>query len=156
MSLLKHIDAGKTFEDIRNIIHNNNNVLYESDEYLNAVARSAINLDTRLLDYLLTFDIDWQVENVFCYSMSTMSCLYLNYNEYQRERIITVFYKLQSLIDISSDNITKCFEFILSKGNMLLLQLFIETGYLDNRDIPECEATLYYRLKYFKELRTRQ
>lgn len=155
MSLLRYIDTCKPFEEIRDLIINNNNVLYETDEYLNALARASVNLDNRLVDFLLTFDINWQVENVFCYSMCIISNLYPTFNEYQREKFCSVFNKLVSMIDISSDNIVHCFNYILTKGNMLILQLFVEAGYLDNRDVPNCDPLIYYRLKYFKEWRDR-
>jgi hypothetical protein len=155
MSLLRAIDLCKPIEDIQDIINNNNNTLYESDEYCNALARAAINLDIKLLNYLLSFDIDWNFENVFCYSMCTLGYLYPTFNEFQKEKVVQIFYKFASLVDIASENMTKCFDYILSRGSIYLLQLFIEAGYLDTREVPDCDALIYYRLKYFKELRLR-
>lgn len=155
MSLLRIIDLGKSFEEIQEAVNRNNDILHETDEFCNAVARAVINLDVRLLDFLLSFDIDWHIENVFCYSMCTLGYLYNNFNEHQREKSVEIFYKLVTLIDISSDNLTRCFEYILSRGNTHLLQLFVEAGYLDTREVPDCDSLIYYRLKYFKELRVK-
>ena len=153
MSLLNYIDNNRTYEEILDLVNNNNSVLNEYDEFLNAVARSSINLDTRLLDFLLSFDRDWDIENIFGYVMCSLSVVYQNPTEYQKDKITKVFHKLQSLIDISSNNLERCFNYILNKGNVFMLELFIEYGYLDTRDVPECDPIIYYRLQFFKSLR---
>lgn len=152
MSLLKYIDNGKSLEEIQDLIENNPTILLEEDEYLNALARVAINLDVKLFDYLVNFDeVEWQITNVFCYSMCVISYLYPTLSDYQKEKLVQIFNRFLTLIDISDDSINKCFEFILFKNNLFLLRLFVDNGYFNTRNIPECDPVTYYRLKYFKD-----
>jgi hypothetical protein len=152
MSLLRYIDANKPFDEIKNLIELNPKVLYENDEFLNAVARAAINLDVKLIDYLLNLDFHWDMENTFCYIMSTIAYLYNNVPDHQKDKIYEIFMMFKTYIDFSSDSITRCFEEALYRSNIFLMKLFIECGYLDTREIPNCEPSIYYRLKYFKGL----
>lgn len=156
MSLLRYIDTGKSFEEIKDLIKTNPKVLTEHDEFLNPLARAAINLDDTLVDYLISFNIDWDFENTFCYVLSTIAYIYNNVPEHQKEKIHKIFTMLVANINIASENITRCFDEVLYRSNVYLLKLFVENGYFDTRDLPNCEPSIYFRLKYLKELRNRQ